>query len=150
MKKSYLKFVSGAALAMMFLLASCHSACEVTKVEGRMQPMDSTYDVNPDTEAMALLAPYKAKIDSMMYRVVGTAEMSMDKGAPESLLSNLVADVLRGAAAQVLGKPADMGLVNMGGLRNVLTEGAVTCGNIYEILPFENSLCVVTLKGVYL
>ena len=93
---------------------------------------------------------YKAKIDSMMYRVVGTAEMSMDKGAPESLLSNLVADVLRGAAAQVLGKPADMGLVNMGGLRNVLTEGAVTCGNIYEILPFENSLCVVTLKGVYL
>ena len=85
MKKSYLKFVSGAALAMMFLLASCHSACEVTKVEGRMQPMDSTYDVNPDTEAMALLAPYKAKIDSMMYRVVGTAEMSMDKGAPESL-----------------------------------------------------------------
>ena len=73
MKKSYLKFVSGAALAMMFLLASCHSACEVTKVEGRMQPMDSTYDVNPDTEAMALLAPYKAKIDSMMYRVVGTA-----------------------------------------------------------------------------
>ena len=68
MKKSYLKFVSGAVLAMMFLLASCHSACEVTKVEGRMQPMDSTYDVNPDTEAMALLAPYKAKIDSMMYR----------------------------------------------------------------------------------
>ena len=59
MKKSYLKFVSGAALAMMFLLASCHSACEVTKVEGRMQPMDSTYDVNPDTEAMALLAPIR-------------------------------------------------------------------------------------------
>ncbi|MCQ5273403.1 5'-nucleotidase C-terminal domain-containing protein, partial [Schaalia odontolytica] len=58
-----------------------------------------------------------------------------------------MADVLRGAAVQVLGKPADMGLVNIGGLRNVLTEGPVTCGNIYEILPFENSLCVVTLKG---
>ena len=83
----------------------------------------------------------------MMYRMVGTAEMSMDRGIPESLLSNLVADVLRGAAVQVLGKPADMGLVNIGGLRNVLTEGPVTCGNIYEILPFENSLCVVTLKG---
>ena len=115
MKKCYLKIVSGTALAVMFLFASCHSAYEVTKAEGRMQPIDSTYDVAPDAEAMALLAPYKAKIDSMMYRVVGTAEMSMDKGAPESLLSNLVADVLRGAAAQVLGKPADMGLVNMGG-----------------------------------
>jgi hypothetical protein len=103
MKKCYLKIVSGTALAVMFLFASCHSAYEVTKAEGRMQPIDSTYDVAPDAEAMALLAPYKAKIDSMMYRVVGTAEMSMDKGAPESLLSNLVADVLRGAAAQVLG-----------------------------------------------
>lgn len=115
-----------------------------------MQPIDAAYDASPDAEAVALLAPYKAKVDSVMYRVVGTAEMSMDRGAPESLLSNLVADVLRQAAVQVLGKPADMGLVNMGGLRNVLTEGAVTCGNIYEILPFENSLCVVTLKGVYL
>ena len=73
-----------------------------------------------------------------------------DKGAPESLLSNLVADVLRNAAGQVLGKPADMGLINMGGLRNVLTEGPITCENIYEILPFENSLCVLTMKGVYL
>ena len=99
---------------------------------------------------MALLAPYKAKVDSIMLRVVGTAEVSMDKGAPESLLSNLVADVLRNAAGQVLGKPADMGLINMGGLRNVLTEGPITCENIYEILPFENSLCVLTMKGVYL
>ena len=130
MKNSYFKFVSGAALAVAFSLASCHSVYDVTKVEGRMQPIDSVYDVNPDAEAVALLAPYKAKIDSMMYRVVGTAEMSMDRGIPESLLSNLVADVLRGAA-----------------VRNVLTEGPVTCGNIYEILPFENSLCVVTLKG---
>ena len=150
MKKGYLKFVSGLALAVMFSFTSCHSAYEVTKVEGRMHPMDSTYDVNSDAEAVALLAPYKAKIDSMMYRVVGTAEMSMDRGAPESPLSNLVADVLRGAAVQVLGKSADMGLVNMGGLRNMLTEGPITCGNIYEILPFENSLCVLTLKGAHL
>ena len=147
MKRNYLKFVFGLVSAAMFLFASCRSVCEVTKVEGRMQLIDSTHDVSPDAEAVALLAPYKAKIDSMMCRVMGTAEMSMDKGTPESLLSNLVADVLRGAATQVLGKPADMGLVNMGGLRNVLTEGPITCGNIYEILPFENSLCVVTLKG---
>lgn len=48
-----------------------------------------------------------------MYEVIGTSEMKMDKGTPESLLSNLVASVLQEAAAQVLGKPADMGLVNM-------------------------------------
>lgn len=150
MKKKAIKLVQGVAFGAILLLSSCHSAYEVTKVEGRMQPIDSTWDANPDAAAVALLAPYKAKIDSIMNKVVGTAEMSMDKGAPESLLSNLVADVLREAAVQVLGKPADMGLVNMGGLRNVLTEGPITCGNIYEILPFENSLCVLTVKGKYL
>lgn len=150
MKKKAIKLVQGVAFGAILLLSSCHSAYEVTKVEGRMQPIDSAWDANPDADAVALLAPYKAKIDSIMNNVVGTAEMSMDKNAPESLLSNLVADVLREAAVQVLGKPADMGLVNMGGLRNVLTEGPITCGNIYEILPFENSLCVLTLKGKYL
>ena len=150
MKRITLKFIPGVLLAAAFLLSSCTSAYKVTKSEGTMVAIDSTWDVNPDAEAVALLAPYKAKVDSIMYRVVGTAEMSMDKGAPESLLSNLVADVLRNAAAQVLGKPADMGLINMGGLRNVLTEGPITTENIYEILPFENSLCILTMKGVNL
>lgn len=57
------------------------------------------------------------------------------------------ADVLREAAVEVLGKPADMGLINIGGIRNSLTEGDITTENIYEILPFENSLCVLTMKG---
>ena len=47
----------------------------------------------------------------------------------------------------VLGKPADMGLVNMGGLRSTLTAGDITMEDAYEILPFENALCVLTVKG---
>lgn len=150
MKRISLRLIPVVLLAVTFLLASCHAVYEVTKSEGTMVAIDSTWDANPDAEAMALLAPYKAKIDSVMYRIVGTAEMSMDKGVPESLLSNLVADVLRLAAVKVQGKPADVGLINMGGLRNVITQGPITTENIYEILPFENSLCVLTMKGVYL
>lgn len=150
MKKQTLKLMPGLLLSVIMLMSSCHSAYEVTKVEGTMVPIDSTWDVKPDSAAVALLAPYKARIDSVMYHVVGVAALSMDKGQPEGLLSNLVADVLRAAASQVLGKPADMGLVNIGGLRSVLTKGPITRDNIYEILPFENSLCVLTIKGAYL
>ena len=53
--------------------------------------MDSTWDAHPDEKAAALLKPYKEKIDKMMYEVIGVSEMTMDKGRPESLLSNLVA-----------------------------------------------------------
>ena len=58
MKKCYLKIVSGTALAVMFLFASCHSAYEVTKDEGSMQPIDTTKAVAPEAEAIAYLAPY--------------------------------------------------------------------------------------------
>ena len=75
---------------------------------------------------MHLLAPYKARMDSVMYHVVGTAEMSMDRFGPRSLLSNLIADVLREAAVEVLGKPADMGLINIGGIGDSLTEGDIS------------------------
>lgn len=147
MKRFYLQHLLELVLIAVFLLTSCHSAYEITKVEGGRVPIDSTWDVKPDAEAVALLVPYKAKIDSVMYSVVGTAEFSMDRSRPESLLSNLVADVLRESAAEVLSKPADMGLVNIGGIRNSLTKGLVRTENIYEILPFENSLCVLTIKG---
>ena len=150
MKQRAAKFFSGVALSGLLMLVSCHSSYELTKVEGGLITIDSVWDRHPDARAVALLAPYKAKIDSMMYRVMGVSEVTMEKGLPESLLSNLVADVLRESAVQVLGKPADMGLVNMGGLRNILSKGDIACGDIFEILPFENSLCVVTIKGVAL
>jgi len=148
MKQTYAKYLMVAALAGGFLFTSCRTArettaqYEVTKVEGSMITIDSVWDTHPNAKAAEILKPYKEKVDAMMYEVIGTSAMKMDKGGPESLLSNLVAGVLQQAAVQVLGKPADMGLVNMGGLRNILPEG-----DMFEILPFENSLCVLTMKG---
>ncbi len=147
MMQHVIKFFSRVALSGLLVLASCHSPREVIKVEGTLIAVDSVWDAHPDAEAAALIAPYKARIDSMMYAVVGESELTMKSGRPESLLANLIADVLREAAVEVQGKPADMGLVNMGGLRNVLSEGPITCGAIYEILPFENSLCVLSING---
>lgn len=150
MKRNLQKKLIGTLFLAVLLLSSCRSGYQVTKTVGVMVPIDSTWDVTPNEEAVSLLTPYKAKIDSVMYRVVGTSDVDMDRGLPESLLSNLVSEVLRQSASQVLGKPADMGLVNIGGLRNVLTKGPITTDNIYELLPFENSLCVLTLSGANL
>jgi 2',3'-cyclic-nucleotide 2'-phosphodiesterase (5'-nucleotidase family) len=112
-----------------------------------MVAIDSTWDATPNAEATALLAPYKAEIGKVMYRVLGTSAISMEKGRPESLLSNWVADILKLSAQSVLGKPADIGLVNIGGLRANMAAGPITVETIYEICPFENSLCVLTMKG---
>ena len=153
MKQTYAKYLMVAALTGALLFTSCRTArettaqYEVTKVEGSMITIDSVWDTHPNAKAAEILKPYKEKVDAMMYEVIGTSAMKMEKGAPESLLSDLVAGVLQQAAVQVLGKPADMGLVNMGGLRNILPKGEITVSEIFEILSFENSLCILTMKG---
>jgi 2',3'-cyclic-nucleotide 2'-phosphodiesterase (5'-nucleotidase family) len=137
----------GILLVSVLMTTGCRATYQVTSIEGTEVMMDSTLDVHPDPQAVALLAPYKTHIDSMMYRVLGTAAMGMERARPESLLSNLVADVLRQSAIPTLGHKADIGIMNIGGLRNNLSKGNVTVNNIYEILPFENALCILTIKG---
>ena len=129
MKQPHILFAAALALS----LSACRPACHVVRVEGSRVAIDATFDARPDAEAQALLVPYKHRVDSMMNHVLGTSALDMDVHRPESLLSNLVADILREAASSTLGHPADMGLVNMGGLRTTLSR--------------ENSLCVLTLKG---
>lgn len=153
MKRVYISYVMGLAL----LFASCHSTSrvfqpnyEILSAKGVAIPIDSTWEDTSDQRSTAILKPYKETIDRQMREVIGVSEERMMKGKPESLLSNLVADVIREAAAQVLGISADVGLVNDGGLRNILPKGEITTGTVYEILPFENSLCVLTIKGLYL
>ena len=136
MKQTYVKYLIVAVLAGGFLFTSCRSARETTAnyevvgVKGSMITIDSVWDANPDKRAAEILKPYKDKVDAMMYEVIGTSEMIMDKGNPESLLSNLVAGVLQQAAVRVLGKPADMGLV-------IWEDCAISCRR--EISPLAKS-----------
>ena len=63
----------------------------------------------------------------------------------ESALGNLVADLLRAAAPE-----ADVGLTNGGGVRADLPKGDLTYGQLFEVLPFDNRLAIVRVRGVAL
>ncbi len=147
--RSIYKWVAPLALTLSLGLSSCKTTnnYQVTSIEGSRIKITSQYDRNPSMSAVDLLAPYKLGVDSVMNTILGYSAQTLDKYRPESPLSNLVADVLRNAASKVIGKPADIGLMNIGGIRNILPEGNITTGTIFEILPFENSLCVLTIKG---
>ena len=103
-------------------------------------------DSRPDSGALRVVAPYRKAVDSIMSPVLGESEVAMTADRPESLLSNFVADVLRDASVRA-GKKADIGLCNIGGLRSTMPKGIVTYGDVLEIAPFENRLCVLSLSG---
>lgn len=104
-------------------------------------------DAKPSAEAAKIVAPYKASVDSIMAPPLGLSRVAMNAKRPESLLSNWAADVMiEGGTATGL-EPADMGLVNIGGLRNNMPEGIVRRGDIMLISPFENYVVVLEMKG---
>lgn len=119
----------------------------LTAVSGERVVIDSRWDVAPDARAEALLKTYKAKVDSIMSPVVGESAHYMEGKAPESDLSNLVADALRLGGDRYSETPVDVAVTNFGGLRSSLPEGPVTFGNIFEVTPFENTLVLLWMKG---
>lgn len=109
--------------------------------------MTAAFDQSPDREAEKILAPFKDRVDSITKPFIGQSAVAMNPGRPESLLSNLIADVLKEASFKHTGKPAEIAVINIGGLRNDLPSGNISYGDVYEVLPFENSLCVLTMTG---
>lgn len=123
---------------------------EVKNIRGGRYEITSALDAYVPDAAWDFLAPYKLKVDSMMGPVLGESASYMRAFRPESPLSNLIADILRLEAAEITGKPADLAVCNIGGIRSALPQGPVTVGDILEIAPFENMYCVVTLSGEHL
>ena len=60
---------------------------------------------------------------------------------------NWACDALWEAAKKACPKKVDMAVVNIGGMRCDWYPGKITRGQIYELMPFDNMLVVLTLKG---
>ena len=95
----------------------------------------------------SLIAPYKAEKEVSMNVVIGEVEETMEAGLPESKLSNLIADVLLTEGRKYIAD-VDIAVTNIGGIRRTLFAGPLTIGDVFEILPFDNSLLVLEYKGV--
>ncbi|MEN9981797.1 MAG: hypothetical protein RL542_1584, partial [Bacteroidota bacterium] len=85
--------------------------------------------------------------------VLAYSPETLDKSGStwQSPLGNLLADVTLQAGNKVFQlrekKSVDICLLNSGGIRSILPKGNVTARTAFEIMPFENSLVVISLKG---
>lgn len=101
-----------------------------------------------DSSVLAHIQPYHDSLASDMQEVIATSAMPMEKGKPESLLGNFIADLLLEKGKNYFGDQADFCVMNYGGLRTpLLPAGAITRGMIYELMPFDNFLVLMELNG---
>ena len=64
----------------------------------------------------------------------------------ETAIGDLVADAMKWQADSLFGR-VDFALINGGAIRAGLPAGSVTPGQLLGVLPFDNRLAVVTLRG---
>jgi 2',3'-cyclic-nucleotide 2'-phosphodiesterase (5'-nucleotidase family) len=135
--------------ALSGLLLACTSAHPLApsylQEQSNALAVDST--LVPDAEVLAYIQPYKVQIDSIMKQVIGTAARELPKGEVESPLGNFVADLIEESTRAYTETEVDMGLISTGGVRIPLPQGALTRGDIFELMPFENQILVLELTG---
>ena len=80
-------------------------------------------------------------------KVVGFATRDMAAAAPESELSNWWVDRMMADVARLTKRPVDVGVLNFGGIRVPMPEGAVTLDDLSSMFPFVNYLAYAKVKG---
>lgn len=118
---------------------------EGQQITSRAIPVNNRLDSQISAADKALLAPYRERVDSISNIKVGTSAIEMDGQSTE--IRNFLSDWAKTIGERIAGKKVDFALVNKGGIRNGLPAGELTQGNIINMLPFNNRIVVVDLKG---
>ncbi len=133
---------------LTLLCLSCGSEqVRVTSSFSEAVKIDSSFDSVQDSAYICQLVPIKHLKDSIMNHVIGYAPEALTRVRPESNLINWGADALLEIARRQTKGQVDAAVVNIGGLRCDISAGDVTVGTIYSLMPFDNSLVVVTMEG---
>ena len=136
----------------LFLITSCSKQnYQVSKIEGkRITITDKEYQ-EPTIEKY--IKPYREHINKELDSVLAYCPETLDKssGKWQTTIGNLMADATMQRGNMVFKarekKTIDLCILNHGGIRSILPKGNVTTRTAYEIMPFENSLVVIALKG---
>lgn len=138
-------------IVLSFIAAtSCSNSGENYVVEGTAILLNEENAPIQDNTIDSVIDIYRKSLEDEMNRVLVYSEEVLKKGTPEGKLNNFVADLVFEKGQKLYGKhngSIDFCLLNYGGLRVPLPEGPITYGRVYELLPFENEMVVITLTG---
>jgi len=156
--KIHKKYNTSAQRFVLFLTMGTFFACGsnnfgVTTIEGKKVNISSEY--TPTQSIEDFVKPYRDHIDKDLDSVLAYSPETLDKSKSiskwQTTIGNLMADVTFDKSDKVLmarqQRHVDVCLLNNGGIRAIIPKGNVTARTAFEIMPFENSVWVVALKG---
>ncbi|XP_021697241.1 apyrase-like [Aedes aegypti] len=114
-------------------------------------------DVVPDPAVVQAMIPWKVSVDELGNRQVGSTVVDLLKSScnvGECNIGSLIADSMVSAFIP-LAEPGHwtygaIAVIAVGGIRVSMFRGAINYANVIEVLPFENNLVCVELRGDYM
>jgi len=134
-------------LVVLFFFSACaRKQYVMNSATGYLVEMNNGFDSRADPKMASLVQTYKNRLDTKMNEVIGEADQALTKTGLQNALANFTADALQEYGTDLWGA-VDFAVINNGGLRTTLNQGAVTVSNVYEIYPFENHVVLLELPG---
>ncbi len=153
MNSEYIQMKRSHTIFLIFLLALSGCSQRIYQVS-QTEFSDNTSinsGLNEDLRMKDFIEPYKNELQETMDKVISYTPVDLPKAGFNSPLANLNCDMVLEESNLIYqpkhGQKIDMCLLNWGGIRRTFTKGNLTVKNVYELMPFENEVVVVTLSG---
>jgi 2',3'-cyclic-nucleotide 2'-phosphodiesterase (5'-nucleotidase family) len=108
------------------------ASAEWTKV-----PIDS--QITPAPDVARLVAKWESKVSKLVDVPIGESTVRMERNSPE------LRKMVERAMAEQTG--SDIAWINTGNLRFTLPKGQILIRNIWNLLPFDDSIVIGKFKG---
>ena len=138
-------------ITFSLLLFGCKTSYEIVKIEGKQIGVSDPTAEQPELENF--IKPYREHINKDLDSVLAFCPETLDKskGEWQTNIGNFMADVCLSGSNKIFSKrynkSIDLCLLNHGGIRSIIPKGNVTARTAFEVMPFENNMVVIALKG---
>jgi 2',3'-cyclic-nucleotide 2'-phosphodiesterase (5'-nucleotidase family) len=141
-----IKFPFNPLLIAIFLAVSCNTSYKAENVQY------SSYRIQQYNEGSrsltTIVKPYSDSVNKLMNVVVGYNETQLEKKSQGNTLGFFITDAYLEMAKQKIDPKVDAAFMNSGGIRlPEMPSGAITQGRIFELMPFDNLMVLLKVKG---
>ena len=103
--------------------------------------------VSPNSKVEDYLKPYRSSLKEKTEEVIAKLEIDLTKKGYSNSLGRFASQIILEKARKYSKLPVDFALLNNGGLRKPLYKGDIKIKDIYELMPFDNYIVIVSVKG---
>lgn len=128
------------SICVVVFLLGCATNVEVVSAP---IPVEAEHKPNAiDT----IVQPYRSELADEMNKKIAVAPKDFERGKPNGALNNWSTDATLYSQTRKHNFNAPVfSLLNWGGLRNSISKGDVTIGDIFKLMPFDNQVVWVEM-----